>query len=32
MDYAQLQKEIEVAFETIVQLTEAKEKSSNTGT
>ena len=31
-DYAQLQKGIEVAFETIVQLTEAKEKSSNTET
>ena len=29
-DYAQLQKGIEVAFETSVQLTEAKEKSSNT--
>ncbi|PTQ85703.1 allantoate deiminase [Trichococcus patagoniensis] len=28
-DYAQLQKGIELAFETIVQLTEAKEKSSN---
>lgn len=31
-DYAQLQKGIEVAFETIVQLTEAKKKSSNTET